>query len=611
MKKNINISTISALVVILFFMSNTFISPFFKSYGISDYYMDLTITNNGYVEVKEAFDLNGDYNGYERILVYNNLNLPEFDHNVYELGGNDLHNADNLFLHEVKGIDPNNVYSDNPDGDIFNFVDSSPTNNTYTLTGYTDQFNVKMYNPSDSGKAFYLDYTYSDMAIKHNDVGELGFNIFSEAQTESIEKMVVNVHIPGNEEMLEVYGHGYADAKIEIVDKENAVITITDIDANTALDIRVLFDSELLSDINYEKITGYDLYDQIIAYERRIEAEQQAYNNEVFIFSIVGYILLFCTIAIIPISYFLFDKEFEKTKDIKYIRELPTKRRPWMVSYLVNGKVKDNDIMTVISYLVNQKVLLLTPSTTNPDDFDFTYNENHTHELTQEENLVLDWFFKDENQIKKINMNIINAIIEADPEKTFKQMNNFKTIIYQQARNEKLFLANSNKFLMIVLSMLLTLPYGVMTSITELTPLKIILLIMMVVNSVYIITLKKRSKHAIAEYYDWISFKNFLQDFSKLDERELPEIKLWEHYLVYAIALGVNEEVTKQLAQMPSYQEYNSTYPMIFYSTRFSMYSRTFNSSMSSASASRMQSSSGGFSGGGGSFGGGGGGGRF
>ncbi len=586
----------------------------FKGYGISDYRMDVTITNEGHVEVEEAFDLNGEYNGYERYLVYDNEDLPEFNPNVLELGGNKLHNAEDLQLNSIKSINSDDIYTDDINGILFSpaYDSRSGITNTYEYYSQSNQDKIKIYNPDTTGKAFYLNYTYESMAVKHDDVSELGFNIFSEVQTESIEKMVININVPGNKDLFEVYGHGYVDAEIEIIDKENAVVTLTGIKANTPLDIRVVFDNDVLSNIDYSKITNISMYDQITVYEERIAEEQAEYNTHVFIMTLVGYILIGLLIAILPITYILFDKEFERKNEIKYLRELPNKRRPWMVSYLMNGSTNDNDIMVVLSYLVYVKVLSLVPSKTEPKEYDFVFNEEHNHKLTSEEILILNWFFKDNKQTNRININIINSIIESNPEETYKKIQKFKAIIAKQAKSENLFLSNSNKFIMLLISAILAIPYALLVTNSEVFTLKIIIIIIFAINAVYISVLKKRSINGAEEYYKWLSFKNFLIDFSKLDERNLPEIKLWEHYLVYAIALGVNEEVTKQLANIPAYQEYdNNHYPMMFYSARYSMYSRVFTSSINTANTARMQSSSGGFSGGGGSFGGGGGGGRF
>ena len=37
----------------------------------------------------------------------------------------------------------------------------------------------------------------------------------------------------------------------------------------------------------------------------------------------------------------------------------------------------------------------------------------------------------------------------------------------------------------------------------------------------------------------WEAFKKFLVDYSNLEEAKLASIELWEHYFVYAVALGV------------------------------------------------------------------------
>ena len=37
------------------------------------------------------------------------------------------------------------------------------------------------------------------------------------------------------------------------------------------------------------------------------------------------------------------------------------------------------------------------------------------------------------------------------------------------------------------------------------------------------------------------ALKNYLEDFSIMEERNEEELVMWEYYLVYAVALGVNE----------------------------------------------------------------------
>lgn len=109
-------------------------------------------------------------------------------------------------------------------------------------------------------------------------------------------------------------------------------------------------------------------------------------------------------------------------------------------------------------------------------------------------------------------------------------------------------------------------------------------------------------------------FKNFLLEFSNIQEKQVMEVKLWEEYLIFASILGIAEKVEKELGRL--YPEFNEqsridvSYTTI--ATRAFIYSGMRNSTAARNAAQMRDSGGGGFSsfgGGGGSFHGGGGGG--
>ena len=111
--------------------------------------------------------------------------------------------------------------------------------------------------------------------------------------------------------------------------------------------------------------------------------------------------------------------------------------------------------------------------------------------------------------------------------------------------------------------------------------------------------LNEAGKKELLQYY---GMKNFLKDFTLMDEREIREVKLWSYHLELAALLGLAEKVQEQL----------KVYPEVYQDTgvRMNPYTASIilhsvNSSLTSAMAS---SGSGGFSstGGGGGFSGGG-----
>lgn len=113
--------------------------------------------------------------------------------------------------------------------------------------------------------------------------------------------------------------------------------------------------------------------------------------------------------------------------------------------------------------------------------------------------------------------------------------------------------------------------------------------------------------------------KNFLEEFSRIDDKTAIEVNMWEYYLIYAQILGIADKVAKQFEKLyPELLE--DTYNRMGCSfTDFVFINSLAHTSMHAAISSRQRAQSyhsggGGFSsggGGGGSFGGGGGGGGF
>lgn len=57
----------------------------------------------------------------------------------------------------------------------------------------------------------------------------------------------------------------------------------------------------------------------------------------------------------------------------------------------------------------------------------------------------------------------------------------------------------------------------------------------------------------------WIALKKFLNDFSIINERELMEVKIWDKYLIYAIAMGVNRKIILEYAKFADIKLINNS----------------------------------------------------
>jgi uncharacterized membrane protein len=135
--------------------------------------------------------------------------------------------------------------------------------------------------------------------------------------------------------------------------------------------------------------------------------------------------------------------------------------------------------------------------------------------------------------------------------------------------------------------------------------------------------LARRTEAAALEHARWKAFKRFMSDFSAMKEAGPSLLPLWEHYLVYAVALGVADKLINNLKLVA--REYNTPVPMAAWfipanasalgpdglgeglSSLDAMTASLSNLEALSSAMTTSTSTGGGFSGGGGGGGGGGG----
>jgi uncharacterized membrane protein YgcG len=60
--------------------------------------------------------------------------------------------------------------------------------------------------------------------------------------------------------------------------------------------------------------------------------------------------------------------------------------------------------------------------------------------------------------------------------------------------------------------------------------------------------LRSRTPKGHLRYHQWLGVRNYLRDFSQLGSAPAGHLVLWERYLVYAVALGVSDDLARGLA---------------------------------------------------------------
>ena len=261
-------------ILIIFMFALFFIPTICLAEGIDDYYINATIMDNGDLEVEEYFNLTGDFNGFERIINFKNLNTPEFNPYNDTFGGSSIHNGTDIIVEEIRAVSINTNFDfNNISGNIFSMVSNASKGDygVYTVSNSEIGKTIRIFLPSKKNKAFYIKYKLYDMAILHNDIGELGWNVFGNSLNEDISNLVVNVNVPNNKNSIRVWGHGPLIGETKIISNNKVKATINNLNQNTAIDVRVVFDKEVL--FNSNKLTHVDALDKIINYETVLAEE--------------------------------------------------------------------------------------------------------------------------------------------------------------------------------------------------------------------------------------------------------------------------------------------------------------------------------------------------
>ena len=647
--------------------------PFYVNATVENYYMEATVLNTGDIKVREVFGLDGTYNGFERELYY----------------GNNIYAGTNIEIISVKGIKKtsNDFAILNDSGDIFTEVGSASKGDYgyYIITDIDNGINIKIYNPSKKERLFYIEYIVKNMAIKHNDVGEIGYNIFTSLK-EPVSNINVKFIVPNNKKTIKVWGHGPLTGETSIVSSNEVLLKLDYLESYEGLDIRLVFDRNVLSEslkldnedvlntiieeetkkaddankireeerkkleelkekieqaINdfekdrtqvkkdyaislVEKLYGYEEYD---LYMYRLnntlsyEEEEELKRNKT-----IGNIINYLCITYLVFGIYLFyrfytnhDKEYKPIFNHEYYRDFPKEYGPEKVDYLVNGQVSSKSFTAMILNLIYQKKI----------EFEKLEKNNYKLKLINQDNLAN----SEKNLIKCIfgkKEEVTLKELKTNAKKNYDEFTNNYRSWQQNATNESKamnFYEKSNKGLYSLYSIIPFFLFSLSNYFEYANPFIIFITILIVpISLVYYLCAKKRSQEGNEDYHKWKALKNFMKDFGRMQEKELPEIKLWEKYLVYATVFGIANKLAKTM-EIKVKEFADTDFTDLYTINALNDMLKVSNVVASSVENAKLvadrayavahstnssgSGSGGGFSSGGGSFGGGGGGGRF
>lgn len=629
--KKVRLLFLSLLCFVLF---PSFVSAKTDPY-IEKLYMDVTINENGSITVREIDSYKGSsFNGVTASLGYKNEEAPLFRGTRDDFYGSSIYNGSSITNLKVGDIDK----------DGLTFESINQVNNFYKETSYAykgdygvyekqdlyGKVDLKVYSPSNRRKAIYYEYTINDMVVKHNDIAELAWTIFNgDDMPTSIDTLEIRIHLPKEDSTMRAWGHGVLQGYLDRNSDNLITLHASNVGEYNDLGVRVMFDKELVSSTKYSNINGKE---NILSVEKELAEEanriRASAKRKVWFIRISSIIWLLGMLTYLLYTYLKYDKEYKYNLNSEYLRELPATYSPSTLEYLLKHSVSSLSFSTIILDLIRRKVIAFEEIEGKKKDYILKLESKEG--LSENENKVISLIFDLVGNGKEVTIQEIKnyAKSESKAQKFLDKFNSWKTKATMEAKQEEFYeKCIKIRVFGVMFSLIAGLLFFLNLALETEVFLTIINLIVGITALIYFLAFQKKTVKGIEHYTKWMAFKKFLKDFGRFNEKELPEIKLWEQYLVYAHILGCAKELEKEMKI--KINEVNTgnddiTLMDIYFMNRMmdlnmaSTINKTINSAITASNAkiaeSRSSSSGGiggGFSGGGGSFGGGGGRGSF
>lgn len=635
MKKRYIFFTIFLLIILIGISNNKSLASFY----IQNFEINSEVLNNGDMKVEEniTYYSTETKNGVTREINIKNSN-------------NANNSADGFTLYNVKvdGVNAKKVSSGSlGDDGVYEY---STSGNTYKL---------KVYAPFKGTQTRTITYEYllENVGVKYNDTSEIYWNFIGDEWDCKISNLEINIQLPEEAAngTIYVYGHGSDNGRFT-KDKNNITLYAKDLSAYQALDARILFPTNALS--NTSKVVNKSVLEKYIDKEEGLSNKREEPEiifgltpTKIALFLVVGLILFWIVI------YFKYDKEL-KVENQRYYREIPHNLEPELLQRIYYGKNCKDSFWIAFLNLVKMGIYKIEETTNEVGKKVklIVYQEKENIKLKDYQISVIDTIngFFDSNE-KSIDIEKLNAKMKRSSGKGYKK---FVDKLEEQIEG---YFGDSSKaskvpfmisvILMVILITIIgimamnmnsamasgivmflaitTIVYAIFFSKMKLNAGFIIFIIMhfsafefsiifmMAVTGIgimyipyiilfilmqYTMRIKKLSKEEREIRNQIKGLRRYLKDYSKIEDKNLDSMIIWEDYLIIAIALKLNKKTINYFydyCKNNLNNEFgNSLNSFGTYYYMNTMCQHTFNSYANSYISSSYSGSSGGFSGG-------------
>ena len=450
------------------------------------------------------------------------------------------------------------VFEDDPNTSSFKEVDIS----NYEVSVSDELYRIKLYSKNQNNiRTFKFVYKLPEAITVYDDVAQFNRKMVGQEWQQGIKYITAKVIVPvptdyDNSNIL-VFGHGPLTGEVDR--EENTIVyKLDDYYPGDFLEAHILMEPEIFSEYNKSKIVHKDMKQKLLDMEAKLADEANAerdkarrqpnkfrklFENQGLMLGVLGSIwgvLMFYIYGIYR------RRNRVKNSVGKYLRELPDDSSPALVGSFMTDSISGNEILATIVDLIRRKILRLETS----EEKSIITLVGNTEKLSAQERVIVDIYINDFGDGKSLDLKSF-GFFQKVPMSTARKFEKWKTIIQSEMNRKDLVFEGfkgmgENLFYKSLCGIILGIKF--FGNILEKAMESKMFLIIIIMGVILFISLTKARypRKELAEAKDkWQAFKNFLSDYSQLEEAKITSVHLWEQYFVYAVALGVSEKVVK------------------------------------------------------------------
>ena len=427
---------------------------------------------------------------------------------------------------------------------------------SYTVSEDDGLYKIKLYYPLRNEREYFaVRYILPQGVTVYKDTAQFNRKMVGENWEKSIRNIQVIIELPEeiSKEKIYAFGHGPLTGNVEILNGREIKYTLENYYPGEFLETNILFPKELVSEINKKYIKNKNAFSEIMKMEKNFAEEaNRERDRAVKIMGLKWAVFGAAACWIIFVGTFIYLKNGKRYK-VKapygeYFRELPDDYTPAVAGAVVSRTaIKPEHLFATVMDLVRKDFLELIEEgkqtiLRRTEERDFT-------SLKPYEKYVLDWYINDMGDGMEVVLENVEKYISGsrNAKKFYSKYQVWYKGVADDLKNLGIVKAKSKKIptLLGVFTGFLMFPGGVFMAQKFGEPKFMIFTFGAIPFIIFSGSKRKLSLEAEEAYARWSAFKKFLVDYSNLEEAKTASIHIWEHYFVYAVALGVAEKVAR------------------------------------------------------------------